>query len=153
VWPCRLNTNAHKNVRGDPYVTFGPFLPAIFERAFLERYIGSRCSLLHKTSVFMLVFSITSFLRPPQISVPARLTNLYSCSGRASIWITWNFISKFPTWLDGRTDERKDTYGKIICRSSRIAFRLTNLGSTPVNFAHICKHKNEGCFFSTSDGL
>jgi hypothetical protein len=73
-----LNTNAHDNVRGDPYVTSGQFLPAI-----LEKYIGSRWNLLHKTSLFMLVFSISSFLRPPQISVPARLTNLYSCSGSA----------------------------------------------------------------------
>ena len=30
---------------------------------------------------------------------------------------------------------RKNIYGKIICRSSRIVFRQTNVGSTPVKFA------------------
>jgi hypothetical protein len=40
-----LNTNAHDNARGDPYVTSGPFFPVI-----LQRYIGSRWNLLHKTS-------------------------------------------------------------------------------------------------------
>jgi hypothetical protein len=51
-----LNTNVHENVRGDPYVTSGPFLPVI-----LEWIIGSRCNLINKTSLFMPVFSISSF--------------------------------------------------------------------------------------------
>ena len=50
------NTNARNSVRGDPYVTSGPFLPAI-----LERIIGSRWNLIHKTTLFMLVFSISKF--------------------------------------------------------------------------------------------
>jgi len=57
-----LNTNALDNERGDPYVTSGPFLPVI-----LERYIGIKWNLLHNTSLFMLVFSISNFPRPPHI--------------------------------------------------------------------------------------
>jgi hypothetical protein len=72
-----LNTNAHDNVLGDPHVTSDPYLHAI-----LEQYIGSRWNLLHKTSLFMQVFDISSFLRPPQISVLACLTNVLSSSGR-----------------------------------------------------------------------
>jgi hypothetical protein len=65
-----LNTNAHENVRGDPYVTSGSFLPVI-----LERIIGSTWNLINKTSLFMPVFSFSNFLQTPQISIPARIRN------------------------------------------------------------------------------
>jgi len=71
-------TNAHDNERGDPYVTYGPFLPVILERIFRSRW-----NLLHNTSLFMPVFSISNFLRLPHTSFPASFTNLYSCSNRA----------------------------------------------------------------------
>jgi hypothetical protein len=73
-----LNINAHGNVRGDPYVTSEPFLPVI-----LEQYIGSRWNLLHKTSLFMLIFSISTFSWPNTHFIPAPITKLYSCSSRA----------------------------------------------------------------------
>ena len=73
-----LNTNAQDSVRGDPYVTSGPFLPVILERIF-----GSRWNLLQKSSFFISVFSISNFPRPPHISFPAPLMKLYSCSRRA----------------------------------------------------------------------
>ena len=83
--PCILNTKAHENVR-DQYVTSGTFLPAILERIF-----GSRWNLLRKSCLFMPVFSISNFLRPPHISFPARLTKLYSCSSRTFYMNYLNF--------------------------------------------------------------
>jgi hypothetical protein len=81
-----LNTNDHDNVRGDPYVTSGAFLPVI-----LNELSEAERNLPHKTSLFMPVFSIGNFPRPPYISFHARLTKLQFCSSRAFYMNYQNF--------------------------------------------------------------
>ena len=89
-----LNTNARDRVRGDPYVTSGLFL-----RAVRERIIGNRWNLIHKTSFFMPVFSISNFRDLYRFNSLHALQNYSSVPVGRSIWISGNFTSKLASYV------------------------------------------------------